>query len=101
LVGTAKLTGKLGIGTVKVTGKALNGTAKFVTNHQGQISSATKAVIGVSGILVKETGSAVAAGAGAVARGLHKAGSESEGTAGKVLGHAAGYAADAIGTIGK
>jgi len=101
LVGTAKLTGKLGIGTVKVTGKALNGTAKFVANHQEQISSVTKAVVGVSGMLVKETGSAVAAGAGAVARGLHKAGSESEGTAGKVLGHAAGYAADAVGTIGK
>jgi hypothetical protein len=79
LVGTAKLTGKLGVGTVKVTGKALNGTAKFVANHQEQISSATKAVVGVSGMLVKETGSAVAAGAGAVARGLHKAGSQSEG----------------------
>ncbi len=101
LVGTAKLTGKLGVGTVKVTGKALNGTAKFVANHQEQISSATKAVVGVSGMLVKETGSAVAAGAGAVARGLHKAGSQSEGTAGKVLGHAAGYAADAVGIVGK
>jgi hypothetical protein len=53
LVGTAKLTGKLGVGTVKVTGKALNGTAKFVANHQEQISSATKAVVGVSGMLVK------------------------------------------------
>lgn len=51
LVGTAKLTGKLGVGTVKVTGKALNGTAKFVANHQEQISSATKAVVGVSGML--------------------------------------------------
>jgi hypothetical protein len=101
LVGTAKLTGKLGVGTVKVTGKALNGTAKFVANHQDQISSATKAVVGVSGMLVKETGGAVAAGAGAVARGLHKVGSQSEGTAGKLLGHAAGYAVDAVGIVGK
>lgn len=101
LIGTAKLTGKLGVGTVKVTGKALNGTAKFVANHQEQISSATKAVVGVSGMLVKETGSAVAAGASALALGLHKAGSQSEGTAGKVLGHASGYAADAVGIVGK
>ncbi len=101
LVDTAKLAGKLGVGTVKVTGKALNETTKFVANHQDKISNVTKAVVGVSGMLIKETGSAVAAGAGVIARGLHKAGSQSEGTAGKVLGHAAGYAADAVGIGGK
>jgi hypothetical protein len=101
LVATAKLTGQLGVGTVKVTGRALNGTAKFVASHQDQISSATKTVVGVSGMLVKEAGSAVAIGAGAVARGLHKAGAQSDGMAGKVLGHAAGYAVDAVGIVGK
>jgi hypothetical protein len=101
LIGTAKLTGKLGVGTVKVTGKALNGTANFVANHQNQISDATKAVVDVSGMIVKEAGSAVATGAGAIARGLHKAGTQSDGTAGKVLGHAAGYAVDAVGIVGQ
>ena len=101
LIGTAKLTGKLGVGTVKVTGRALNGTAKFVANHQDQIASATKAIVDVSGMLFKDAGSAIATGAGAVASGLHKAGAQSEGNAGKVLGHAAGYAADAVGIVGK
>lgn len=43
-------------------------------------------------MLVKEAGSAVATGAGAVARGLHKAGAQSDGATAKVLGHAAGCA---------
>jgi hypothetical protein len=97
----AKLTSKLGIGTVKATGKALNGVAQFVANRKDKLSDATNGVVGVSGMLVKEVGGAVAKSAGALARGLHKAGDQSDGKTGKVLGHAAGYAFDFVGVAGK
>lgn len=101
LVGTAKLTRTFGVGAIKVTGKALNGTAKFVEDHENQISDATKAVVGASGRVVKEAGMTITTRASVVARGLHKSGAQSEGATGKVLAHAAGFAVDAVGLVGK
>lgn len=101
LGGAARLTGKLGVGALKASGTALNATAKLVATHQHDIADATKAAVNVSGRVVKATGQAVAEGAGAVARDLHKAGARSEGMAGKLAGHVAGYTADAVSVVGR
>jgi hypothetical protein len=98
---TAKLTQKIGVGALKVTGSALNGTARFVADHQQEIASAARTAVDVSGKLVKQAGHAMAAGAGTLARGCHEAADGSETRAGKWIGHAAGYTADALGAAGK
>lgn len=85
---------------VKGTGTALHGTAKFVSKHQDQISSVASAAVRGAGKVVQGTGHVVATGAHVVGRGLHDAGRASNSTAGKALGHAVGYAADALTVAG-
>ena len=100
LAGTAYLAGRATVVTAKATGHALHGTAKFVGDHQHEIVGATKAVVNVAGKLVEGTGAAVASGAGAASRGLHRAADESNGKTGRVLGKLGGYTADAVGLVG-
>ena len=101
LVKTAKFTGELGVEAIKATGTGLNSSAKFVANHQDQIASASKSFVDATGMAVKTTGGALVKGAELLGRELHHAAQQSEGTTGKVLGHAAAYAADAVGVVGK
>lgn len=96
---SAYLAGKATVATTKATGHALHGTAKFVGDHQQEIADATKAVVNVAGKLVEGTGAAMASGAGAASRGLHRAADESNGKTGRVLGKLGGYTADAVGLV--
>lgn len=99
--GAARVSGKLGVEALKASGTALHGTARFVSEHQHEIAGATRAVVSASGRVVKEVGRAVSAGAEALARDLHEAGTQADDRTGKVVGHTVGYVADAVRVVGR
>lgn len=82
------------------TGTAMHGAARFATDHQDQIASAGCAAARGAGKLMQGTGHFVATAAKAASCRLHASANASDSTAGKMLGSAAGYAADTLAVAG-
>lgn len=96
----AKVAGKVATHAAKSTGHALHGAARWTTNHESEISGTARSVTGLAGRLLKGTGGAIESGARWSANALHSTGANTSNRVGKVMAHASGYIAGAVGGAG-